>query len=51
MNPRIEHSALVIIGVGIAAFVVAMLVLEGCKATLPEEPAWVETVAANRRDH
>jgi len=45
VNPRVAHAALLLLGIG-AAFVIAFLLLVGgCRSSLPAEPAYVETIA------
>jgi len=49
VNPRVAHVAIVIVGIACAAFL-AFLLASGCVTSLPPEPPFTETVAANARD-
>ena len=48
MNPRTIELALILGAIGAVAFLVFLVLVGGCRTTLPEETGWVETVARHR---
>jgi len=50
MNLHAVRVALLLVGIGTIAFLVFLVLVGGCRSSLPAEPAFVQTVPALVRD-